>query len=26
MAYQVRDPAEAANLAAFLAQHGAATN
>jgi cytochrome c2 len=23
MAYQVRDPAEAANLAAFLAQHGA---
>jgi cytochrome c len=26
MAFQVRDPAEAANLAAFLAQHGAATN
>jgi len=26
MAYQVRDAAEAANLAAFLAQHGAATN
>jgi cytochrome c len=24
MSYQVRDPAEAANLAAFLAQHGAA--
>jgi len=26
MAFQVRDPADAANLAAFLAQHGAATN
>jgi cytochrome c len=26
MAFQVRDPAEAANLAAFLAEHGAATN
>jgi cytochrome c len=26
MAFQVRDPAEAANLAAFLPQHGAATN
>ncbi len=26
MAFQVRDPADAANLAAFLGQHGAATN